>query len=201
MRLVGPVSSPLMRPESMQSAKSRKGGKFGDAAPSPYRPLTRLGHLVREIRQEDRARRSRKRAEPAAAGQGTSRGVQSFQANVNFVSWRSQRVQPVQRPYREAMRQFYLRLAGVKHSNADGVKRQSIIKRCTVGEELRLVPEPDNPFDSSAIRVCRLNGETIGYIKSGDNKHFPHQCRVSIGSIDKAEGHRTLGIGLLVTVE
>lgn len=97
-------------------------------------------------------------------------------------------------------RQFHLRLAGVKHCNEDGVKRQSIIKRCTVGEELRLIPEPDNPFDSCAIRVCRLNGETIGYIGSGDNKHFPKQCRVSISSIDKAEGHRTLGIGLLVTV-
>ena len=65
-----------------------------------------------------------------------------------------------------AMRQkkFFTKISGVTFTNSDGTSRQSIIQKCVVGERLLLVREPDNPIDPSAVRVCRLNGETIGYL-------------------------------------
>jgi len=57
-------------------------------------------------------------------------------------------------------RQFHLRVAGVSY-------RQDVVRRCSVGERLKLVPEPTNKFDPKAVMVCRLNGEQLGYIQRG----------------------------------
>jgi hypothetical protein len=59
-------------------------------------------------------------------------------------------------------RRFSTTLKGVTHENADGVLRQEVIRRCSIGEELKLVPEPDNPFDDRVVKVCRQDGEQIG---------------------------------------
>ena len=58
------------------------------------------------------------------------------------------------------------KVAGVTFDNDDGSSRQKIIARCTVGEKIRLIREPDNPYDEFAIKVCRSNGEQIGYVAS-----------------------------------
>jgi hypothetical protein len=60
-------------------------------------------------------------------------------------------------------RVFYMQVHGIKFENEDGTSRQKIIKDCHEGEELVLVPEPDNRFDSDAVKVCRENGEQLGY--------------------------------------
>jgi hypothetical protein len=59
---------------------------------------------------------------------------------------------------------FFTKIVGVTHPNKDGKSRQRLIAKCRVGETLVLVREPDNPVDSNAIRVVRLNGEQLGYI-------------------------------------
>lgn len=59
---------------------------------------------------------------------------------------------------------FNLHVVGVSHRNKDGTKRQDVVRSCSAGEIVQLVPEPDNPYDHDAIRVCRLTGEQIGYI-------------------------------------
>ena len=71
-----------------------------------------------------------------------------------------------QEEYLAAIRrkQFFTKVAGVTFTNPDGTSRQSIIHQCAIGERLLLVRERDNPTDSSAVRVCRSNGETIGYL-------------------------------------
>lgn len=50
----------------------------------------------------------------------------------------------------------YLRLVGVSHY-------QDALGRCSPGERVRFVHEPDNPHDETAIRVDSMAGETIGY--------------------------------------
>ena len=59
---------------------------------------------------------------------------------------------------------FFTKIAGVTHRNKDRKSRQSLIARCSVGEELILEREPDNPVDPNAIKVCRTSGEQLGYI-------------------------------------
>ena len=42
--------------------------------------------------------------------------------------------------------------------------RQSIVALLSVGEEVQLVREPDNPYDRNAIRVVRKTGQCFGFI-------------------------------------
>lgn len=66
----------------------------------------------------------------------------------------------------EGERHFFQQVHGVYYRNDDGSSRQSIIRNCHRGDELRLVPEPENPHGSNATKVCRLNGEQLGYLSS-----------------------------------
>jgi len=63
-------------------------------------------------------------------------------------------------------RGFFTKIAGVSHTNPDGTDRQGLIRRCSVGEFLRLVREPANPYDRNAVKVLRHNGDQLGYIPS-----------------------------------
>jgi hypothetical protein len=67
-------------------------------------------------------------------------------------------------------RTFRKQVHGILHNNADGTSRQAIIANCREGEEVLLMPEPDNPVDADAIKVCRLNGEQIGYWPGDDGQ-------------------------------
>ncbi len=61
-------------------------------------------------------------------------------------------------------RVFYLHVHGIYFRNKDGSSRRHVIRQCKAGDPLLLVPEPDNPHDPNAIKVCRKNGDTLGYI-------------------------------------
>jgi hypothetical protein len=61
---------------------------------------------------------------------------------------------------------FYTKVAGVSHRNDDGTQRQRIIKRCQVHEQLVLEHDPRNRHDPNAVRVCRLHGEQLGFLKA-----------------------------------
>jgi hypothetical protein len=58
---------------------------------------------------------------------------------------------------------FFAKVHGVSFKNDDGSSRQKIISRCKVGEELEIIPEPTNRHDHGAMKVCRKNGEQLGY--------------------------------------
>ena len=60
-------------------------------------------------------------------------------------------------------RVFFTQVHGILHANADGTRRQQIIRHCEPGEELVLLPEPTNPYDASAVKICRKNGQQLGY--------------------------------------
>lgn len=55
--------------------------------------------------------------------------------------------------------EFYTKVAGVTFDN-----RQRLIRRMSVGENISLVRDPNNPYDKNAIKVINSNGEQIGFI-------------------------------------
>jgi HIRAN domain-containing protein len=67
-------------------------------------------------------------------------------------------------PQSHSGRIFRSAVAGESFRNDDGSSRQEILRRCRIGEEILLVPEPDSPHDSVAVKVQRRNGEQIGYL-------------------------------------
>ncbi|MEO1496839.1 MAG: HIRAN domain-containing protein [Planctomycetota bacterium] len=61
---------------------------------------------------------------------------------------------------------FYAKIAGVSHDNQDGSSRQSIIRLCEVGEQLRLDHDEGNEHDRFAVKLIRSTGEQVGYLPS-----------------------------------
>jgi HIRAN domain-containing protein len=64
---------------------------------------------------------------------------------------------PVRPPEPEGFRQYTIHVAGVSF-------RQRAVARVCEGERLLLEPEPTNRRDKNAIKVCRIDGEHIGYL-------------------------------------
>lgn len=75
-----------------------------------------------------------------------------------------------------------VRVVGVTNKNIDNRNRQDILKECLEGEQLVLVKEIDNKFSRYAIKVCRLNGEQIGYLedKLSQKIHFRDMSTASV---------------------
>ena len=55
--------------------------------------------------------------------------------------------------------QIVAKIVGVSFGN-----HQSVIRKLQVGEEVRLVRDPDSPFDANAIKVVNLNGQQCGFL-------------------------------------
>lgn len=65
------------------------------------------------------------------------------------------------------MPNWTVEVVGESHANADGSSRQAELARCSVGEEVKLVPEPTNRFDPEALAVFSARGVQIGYLAKG----------------------------------
>ena len=48
--------------------------------------------------------------------------------------------------------------------------RQRVISKLKVGQQLRFVLEPNNPYDNHAVRIETLLGEQVGYISKDHNE-------------------------------
>ncbi len=80
--------------------------------------------------------------------------------------------------------------------------RQEVVARLQMGDKVWLEMEPDNPYDNNAIKVCRENGEQIGYINrhlAADIVHYfraygyPVQGKVSMLTGSRWDGY-SLGV-------
>lgn len=79
---------------------------------------------------------------------------------------------------------FDVKLVGVTRRNANGSNRQTLIRSCHPGEFLSLEPEPDNPADENAIRVCKREGDQIGYIPADTARIMQQRARARNTSIE-----------------
>jgi hypothetical protein len=116
--------------------------------------------------------------------------------------WRC--VEFAEKPQSGTARSFFTKVAGVTFEG-----RQRVVARCSVGEGLVLVRDPENRFDKGAIKVMRLNGEQLGFIpadvsRNGDSSGLAfrmdrgktYQCRIS----DLTGGNgKTLGVNIQIT--
>jgi hypothetical protein len=103
------------------------------------------------------------------------------------------------------IRHIATKVAGASQRNADGSARQTLIAKVRQGERLVLVPEPDNPYDANALKICRSTGEQLGYLNrdlaaevapksQGDKRYVPYAIEVTGG------GERHYGLNLMLVV-
>jgi single-stranded-DNA-specific exonuclease len=108
-------------------------------------------------------------------------------------------------PYEVDNALFFTKVAGVTFEG-----RQPIVARCSVGESLVLVRDPNNHFDKGAIKVVRLNGEQVGFIpahvsRSGDSSGLAfrmdqgseYRCRIT--NITGGGPGESLGVNIEIT--
>jgi hypothetical protein len=69
--------------------------------------------------------------------------------------------------------------------------RQEVVARLQMGDRVWIEPEPSNPYDPNAIKVCRSNGEQIGY--------FSRYLAASVAPYFKAYSYPVKGKVTLLT--
>lgn len=105
------------------------------------------------------------------------------------------------------VRHFFTKVVGVTHRNDDGGSRQRIIQDCRARERLILEHDADNPVDPNAVRVCRENGDQLGFLRaelaeevlSKSGRGFRYVAFVSEITGGRPDAP-TLGVNLLIVV-
>ena len=99
---------------------------------------------------------------------------------------------------------FHTKIVGVTHKNSDGSSRQKLIRNCRLFEDLRLNHEENNPHDPNAVRVCRENGQQLGYLNAGlaeevvSKSSKGYRFGVLIKDLTGGGKGRSLGVNLLI---
>lgn len=65
------------------------------------------------------------------------------------------------------MDKYYIKAVGVTFDN-----RQRTIAKLKVGDELKFLMEPTNPYDNYAIQIVTLDGKQIGYASNEYNQEI-----------------------------
>jgi hypothetical protein len=55
-------------------------------------------------------------------------------------------------------------VSGITRTGLCGIPRQDLIRKCSKGEPIYLVRQPDNPHDENAVLLYRKDGTDIGYL-------------------------------------
>lgn len=61
-------------------------------------------------------------------------------------------------------RAFWINVVGFRYPNSDGSSRTKYLLQLTKDDKLKLIPEPENPYDKYAIKVVYGDNFQIGYI-------------------------------------
>lgn len=107
-----------------------------------------------------------------------------------------------------SVRVYDTKVVGVTMANPNGTNRQVIIRRCIPSERLVLLREPTNAYDHNAIKVCRTNGDQIGYISrdiaewlAPDYMDKGHDVDARVKAVlDAGEEGSTLGCVVTITI-
>lgn len=81
---------------------------------------------------------------------------------------------------------FLTRVVGCRYGG-----RLDALEDVEVGDPLFLIQEPDNPFDSNAIRVADRKGKTLGYVRRTIAKRL--SARLERGAALQARAALVLG--------
>ena len=65
------------------------------------------------------------------------------------------------------MSEFYLKVAGVTFEG-----RQRVIAGLKQGQALKFVPDPSNPYDSSAVKIVTADGTEVGFVSRDRNSQI-----------------------------
>ena len=79
--------------------------------------------------------------------------------------------------------------------------RQEVVRRLREGEKVLMVPDPNNEYDSNAIKMVNLAGQMFGFVPKGLTDKLRAHGEGKWGGIVEAvlSGHDTWGVRVHVT--
>ncbi|MDR3687008.1 MAG: single-stranded-DNA-specific exonuclease RecJ [Coriobacteriia bacterium] len=95
---------------------------------------------------------------------------------------------------------FHTKLAGVTFEG-----RQGVLERVSAGTPLRLVRQPDNPYDANAIAMFDPQGDQVGFLNRrlaaalAPTVDAGVEYDVEVTDVTGGEGDRSLGVNVLLT--
>jgi hypothetical protein len=78
---------------------------------------------------------------------------------------------------------YFCVVKGVTHSNDDGTSRSEAMQFCSIGDTVKLVPDPGNVHDADAMRVVLLSGQQIGYISARQSGRFAGKAHLLTATV------------------
>ena len=101
-------------------------------------------------------------------------------------------------------RDFYTKVAGVTFDNADGTSRQSIIKKCSPGEDVIFKPMPSKEYPD-AIGVFTTKGQQLGFLKAELAHEMKYQygtnpMSATISDITGGDNGKSFGVNLHIVI-
>lgn len=99
---------------------------------------------------------------------------------------------------------FYTKVAGVTFDNADGTSRQSIIKKCSPGEDVIFKPMPSKEYPD-AIGVFTAKGKQLGFLKAELAHEMKYQygtnpMSATISDITGGDNGKSFGVNLHIVI-
>ncbi len=97
---------------------------------------------------------------------------------------------------------FFTRIRGITFEN-----RQEAIKTLQEKQELKLVMEEDNPFDSNALMVMTLDNRQLGYISKKFNERIKRELeegkkyKVEVANIYFCGNSGRLGVNIKMEIK
>lgn len=67
-------------------------------------------------------------------------------------------------------RTFWINVVGIQYENKDGSSRKKYLLKLTNSDTIKLIREPDNPYDQNAIKLVYGDNFQIGYIPMDKSK-------------------------------
>lgn len=90
-------------------------------------------------------------------------------------------------------RHHSVELRGVTDQNADGTDRQTLLRTCSVGEELKFAPSDAERNSTEALRILRKSGEELGFVPPHteviDKLREGRKFRVKLAKVYPYRGH------------
>jgi hypothetical protein len=94
---------------------------------------------------------------------------------------------------------------GVTFNNDDGTSRREAQQLCSIGDMVKLVPEPNNEHDQHATKVVLQTGQQIGYISARQAARFDGIVHLLTATVDsRAEdewGNATIKLRVVNSAE
>ena len=160
------VSRNKKKAMEMREAADRRAEELWQEKVRQQEEIRAARHAAKERREARARERERQKEEGARREQTSETAVSVSDETQSALSFLKDNGIDLPKPFSKELRLLNTRINGSRY--VDNIYQLS--KELKEGDHVRLVLEPENPYDERAIRVDTLGGEKLGYVPRRANE-------------------------------